>query len=48
MAKKHHKPEELVAKLHQVELLLAQGKRAAEAVRTLGGDGGAGPLPLAG
>jgi transposase-like protein len=36
MARKHHKPEELVAKLRQVEVLLAQGKPATEAVRTLG------------
>jgi putative transposase len=36
MARKHHKPEEIVAKLRQVEVLLAQGKTAAEAVRTIG------------
>ena len=36
MARKHHKPEEIVAKLRQVEVLLAQGKSATEAVRTLG------------
>ena len=36
MAGKHHKPEEIVAKLRQVEVLLAQGKTATEAVRTLG------------
>ena len=36
MASKHHKPEEIVAKLRQVEVLLAQGKTATEAVRTLG------------
>ena len=36
MARKHHKPEEIVAKLRQVEVLLAQGKPATEAVRTLG------------
>ena len=36
MARKHHKPEEIVAKLRQVEVLLAQGKSAAEATRTLG------------
>ena len=35
-ARKHHKPEEVVAKLRQVEVLLAQGKTAAEAVRTIG------------
>ena len=36
MTRKHHKPEEIVAKLRQVEVLLAQGKTAAEAVRTIG------------
>ncbi|WP_369796851.1 IS3 family transposase [Belnapia sp. F-4-1] len=36
MARKHHKPEEIVAKLRQVEVLLAQGKTASEAVRTIG------------
>ena len=36
MAGKQHKPEEIVAKLRQVEVLLAQGKSAVEAVRTLG------------
>ncbi|MBL6082015.1 transposase [Belnapia sp. T18] len=36
MARKHHKPEEIVAKLRQVEVLLAQGKTAAEPVRTIG------------
>ena len=36
MAGKQHKPEEVVAKLRQVEVLLAQGKSAVEAVRTLG------------
>ncbi len=36
MARKHHKPEEIVAKLRQVEVLLAQGKTASEAVCTIG------------
>jgi putative transposase len=36
MARKHHKPEEIVAKLRQVEVLLAQGRSAVEAVRTIG------------
>ena len=36
MARKHRKPEEIVAKLRQVEVLLEQGKTAAEAVRTIG------------
>jgi transposase len=34
--RKHHRPEKIVAKLRQVEVLLAQGKPAVEAVRTLG------------
>lgn len=36
MARKHHKPEEIVAKLREVEVLLAQGKSAVEAVRVIG------------
>jgi putative transposase len=36
MARKHHKPEEIVAKLRQVEVLTAQGKPVAEAVRSIG------------
>ena len=36
MARKHHNPEEIVAKLRQVESLLAQGKTASEGVRTIG------------
>ena len=36
MARKHHKPEEIVAKLRQAEVLLAQGKTVTEAERTLG------------
>jgi transposase len=36
MAGKQHKPEEIVAKLRQVEVLLAQGNSGVEAVRTLG------------
>ena len=35
-ARKHRKPEEIVAELRQVEVLLAQGKTAAEAVQELG------------
>ena len=34
--KKTHAPEEVVAKLRQVEVLLAQGKSVAEAVRAIG------------
>jgi putative transposase len=36
MARKHHKPEEIVAKLRQVEVLTAQGAPVAEAVRAIG------------
>ena len=34
--KKTHTPEEIVAKLRQVEVLTAQGKTVAEAVRAIG------------
>jgi hypothetical protein len=33
--RKRHKPEEIVAKLRQVDVLTAQGKSIAEAVRTI-------------
>lgn len=36
MASKHHRPEEIVAKLRQVEVLTAQGKPVAEAARAIG------------
>jgi transposase len=36
MASKHHKPEKIVAKLRQVEVLQAQGKSVVEAVRSIG------------
>ena len=36
MAGKHHKPEEIVAKLRQVEVLAAQGKTVAEGARAIG------------
>ena len=36
MARKRHKAEEIVAKLRQVEVLTAQGKTAAEAIRSIG------------
>jgi putative transposase len=36
MARKRHKPEEIVAKLRQVEVLAAQGRSVAEAVRSIG------------
>ena len=35
MAKKRHKPEEIVAKLRQVDVLVSQGKPVAEAVRAI-------------
>jgi putative transposase len=35
MARKHHKPEEIVAKLRQVEVLTGQGASIAEAVKTI-------------
>src|SRR3978361_2199729 len=37
MASKHHKPEEIVGKLRQVEVLVGQGKPVAEAIRAIGG-----------
>lgn len=36
MSRKWHKPEEIVAKLRQVEVLAAQGRSMAEAIRTIG------------
>ena len=36
MARKRHKPEEIVAKLRQVEVLVAQGKPVSDAIRTIG------------
>jgi putative transposase len=36
MPKKRHKPEEIVAKLRQVDVLTAQGKPVAEAIRSIG------------
>ena len=45
MGRKHHRPEEIVAKLRQVEVLTGQGKPVADAVRSMG-DGGD-LLPLA-
>jgi transposase len=35
MAKKRHKLEEIIAKLRQVDVLTAQGKSIAEAVKTI-------------
>ena len=36
MARKRYKPEEIVAKLRQVEVLTSQGQPVAEAVRSIG------------
>jgi transposase len=36
MPKKRHKPEEIVAKLRQVDVLVSQGQSQAEAVRSIG------------
>ena len=36
MARKHHKPEEIVGKLRQVEILMGRGKPVAEAIRAIG------------
>lgn len=36
MARKRHKPEEVVAKLRQVDVLTSQGRPVAEAVRSIG------------
>ncbi len=36
MAKKGHKPEEAVAKLRQVDVLVSQGQSVGEAIRAVG------------
>jgi putative transposase len=36
MPKKRHKPEEIVAKLRQVDVLVSQGQSVADAVRQIG------------
>ncbi len=36
MPRKRHAPEEIVAKLRQVEVLTAQGRSVAEAIRSIG------------
>jgi transposase-like protein len=36
MSRKRHKPEEIVAKLRQVDVLAAQGQSVADAVRAIG------------
>ena len=35
MPQRKHKPEEIVAKLRQVDVLLSQGRAVAEAIRTI-------------
>jgi putative transposase len=34
--RKHHKPEEIVAKLRQVDVMTSQGKSVADAIRAVG------------
>ena len=36
MPRKHHKPEEIVAKLRRVDVLVSQGQSVANAVRAIG------------
>jgi putative transposase len=36
MPQKKHKPEEIVAKVRQVDVLVSQGRSVAEAVRSIG------------
>jgi putative transposase len=36
MQRKRHEPEEIVAKLRQVDVLVSQGKSVADAVRAIG------------
>ena len=36
MSRKRHTPEEIVARLRQVEVLTAQGRPVAEAIRSIG------------
>src|SRR5918993_1110144 len=36
MSKKRHKPEEIVSKLRQVDVLVSQGQSVADAVRSIG------------
>jgi putative transposase len=38
MSQNKHKPEEIVAKLRQVDVLVSQGRPVAEAVRSIGVD----------
>ena len=36
MPRKRHRPEEIVAKLRQVDVLVSQGQSVAEAIRSIG------------
>jgi hypothetical protein len=36
MPRKQHRPEEIVAKLRQVDVLISQGKSVANAIRAIG------------
>jgi putative transposase len=36
MPRKHHKPEEIVAKLRQVDVLTSQGRSVADSIRAFG------------
>ena len=36
MPKKRHKPEEIIAKLRQVDVLVSQGQSVADAIRSIG------------
>lgn len=36
MPKKRHKPEEIVAKLRQVDVMVSQGQSVADAIRSIG------------
>ena len=36
MPRKHHKPEEIAAKVRQVDVLTSQGKSVADAIRAIG------------
>jgi transposase-like protein len=36
MSRKRHKPEEIVAKLRQVDVLVSQGQNVSDAIRTIG------------
>jgi transposase-like protein len=36
MPRKHHKPEEIVAKLREVDVLVSQGQHIADAIRQIG------------